>query len=298
MRIYGLDFTSAPGERKPITCAVCELWRGVLQVEAVERYASFEGFTQLLQTGGPWIGGLDFPFGQPWKLLTDLSLPLAWAEYVTIIGGKGRQPFEAMINDYRPRQPVGHKEHERLTDSLANSRSPMKLANPPVARMFFEGATRLLDSPVSVLPCRELRGEQRIVVEAYPALVARRFAGSYKSDTTKKQTPERYAARTAIVRGVVGQEMIDMFGFTVQMDEAQQQASIEDASGDTLDAVLCAIQAAWAYGNRNRGFGIPARNHPVVRAEGWIVDPHLVAGRATGAKPTDVSDPNQFAPLE
>jgi hypothetical protein len=282
MRIYGLDFTSAPSERKPITCAVCKLWRDVLQVEAVERYASFEGFTQLLETGGAWIGGLDFPFGQPWKLLTDLSLPLAWEDYVAIIGRKGRQQFEAMLDEYRPLQPAGHKEHERITDSLANSRSPMKLANPSVARMFFEGATRLLDAPVSVLPCRELRGEQRIVVEAYPALMARRFAGSYKSDTAKKQTPERHVARTAIAQGVTGQAMLGIFGLTVRLDDTLAQASIDDASGDTLDAVLCAIQAAWAYQNRTRGFGIPTRNHPVVRAEGWITDPHLIAGRATG----------------
>src|SRR5207244_11419761 len=33
MKIFGLDFTSAPRSKKPITCAVCELHDNLLQVK-------------------------------------------------------------------------------------------------------------------------------------------------------------------------------------------------------------------------------------------------------------------------
>jgi hypothetical protein len=39
-----------------------------------------------------------------------------------------------------------------------------------------------------------------------------------------------------------------------------------DGSGDTLDAVICAVQAAWAAART--GYGLP---QDVPHAEGWIV---------------------------
>jgi hypothetical protein len=44
-------------------------------------------------------------------------------------------------------------------------------------------------------------------------------------------------------------------------------ALIDDGSADLLDAVLCAILAAWAWQRRDAGFGLPAFD-PL---EGWIV---------------------------
>jgi hypothetical protein len=41
---------------------------------------------------------------------------------------------------------------------------------------------------------------------------------------------------------------------------------VEDAAGDSLDAVLCLMQAAWA--SQRPGWGLPARIDPL---EGWIV---------------------------
>lgn len=82
-----------------------------------------------------------------------------------------------------PRAP-GDKEHLRVTDQLARSKSPQKLYGVPVGKMFYEGAKRLLESPVSILPVRP-SDDNRIAIEAYPALVVRRWIGnqSYKSDT-------------------------------------------------------------------------------------------------------------------
>ncbi len=39
-----------------------------------------------------------------------------------------------------------------------------------------------------------------------------------------------------------------------------------------LDALLCALQAAWAYTQRERGYGISSACDPL---EGCIVDPQL-----------------------
>ena len=50
----------------------------------------------------------------------------------------------------------------------------------------------------------------------------------------------------------------------------------DDPCGDQLDALLCAIQAGWAWTKRNNGFGLPDRVDPL---EGWIADA-TVAQRA------------------
>jgi hypothetical protein len=44
----------------------------------------------------------------------------------------------------------------------------------------------------------------------------------------------------------------------------------DDPQADTLDALLCAVQAAWAWTHRERGFGMP---EDCDRLEGWIADP-------------------------
>ena len=52
---------------------------------------------------------------------------------------------------------------------------------------------------------------------------------------------------------------------------------VEDATGDTLDSVLCAVQAAWAHLNKGKGYGVPDQ---VNVSEGWIVDPQFLDGVA------------------
>jgi hypothetical protein len=44
----------------------------------------------------------------------------------------------------------------------------------------------------------------------------------------------------------------------------------DDPTGDQLDALLCAIQATWAWTNRHDGYGAPDAVDPL---EGWIADP-------------------------
>ena len=47
-------------------------------------------------------------------------------------------------------------------------------------------------------------------------------------------------------------------------------ACVDDVTGDSIDAVCAAVQAAWAQQQRNDGYGVP---QDCDLAEGWIVDP-------------------------
>ena len=53
---------------------------------------------------------------------------------------------------------------------------------------------------------------------------------------------------------------------------------LDDPTGDRLDALLCAIQAAWAWGQRKSDFGTP---NDLDTLEGWIADPSLVGPSIT-----------------
>jgi predicted RNase H-like nuclease len=144
----------------------------------------------------------------------------------------------------------------------------MMLHGVPVAKMFLAGAPRLAASAVSILPCRPT-ADDRIAIETYPALAARCWLGraSYKSDGRAGQSADRRAARRRLVEAIAS-DARGRYGVNVALSPAQAQALVEDGSGDSLDAVLCALQAAWALGRANRGVPPDAD-----RLEGWIVDP-------------------------
>jgi hypothetical protein len=280
MRIYGLDFTSAPRQAKPITCAECWLEGEVLAVERVVPLVSFAAFEAFLRSPGPWVAGFDFPFGQPRRLVEALGWPQPWEAYVRRLSGEGKPAFEAALTAYCAGRPLGDKHHLRATDVPARPCSPMMLHRVPVAKMFFEGASRLLASGVSILPCRPTR-DPRIALEAYPALVARRWLGlrSYKSDERARQTPERAAARRDLLRALRSEKLPAAYGLSLALEDGLTDSLVEDATGDRLDALLCAVQAAWAYTQRARDHGIPPGCDPL---EGCIVDPVIRDGPATG----------------
>jgi len=262
--------------KKPITCAYCELIvspQPCLHVRECRAFSTFHEFENFLIDGGPWLAAMDFPFGQPLKLLTESGWPLVWEEYVALVAEMGKAAFEEMIATYRMSRPAGDKLHLRVTDRLAGARSPMMLHYTPVGKMFFVGTSRLLSSGVSVLPCRPTNSE-RIVVEGYPALVARRWSGgrSYKSDERNRQTNEQMEVRQQILDSICSHELTAIYGMSLLIDEALLDVLKRDVMGDQLDAVLCAVQAAWACLQSEKQYGIPS-GHEV---EGWIVDPLLI----------------------
>lgn len=294
MKIYGLDFTSAPTSRKPITCASGVFTKakgGKLSIQQIEKFAGFPEFEEFLARKGPWFAGIDFPFGQPWRLIRDLKLKPKWPDYVRSMAKWDKQTFEEKIKTYQNNRQTGSKEPLRITDSLAGAKSPLKLVNPPAGKMFFEGARRLYQAGVSILPCCSGK-DNRIVVETYPALLARRFAGSYKS----KRTEREKTARQDILKGLMSAKLAMEFGFRMELDRAVKTLVIDDPSGDMLDAALCAVQAAWSYSRGKPNYGIPDILHPILQAEGWIIDPALIRNGVNRAASEDrVLKPNPEA---
>jgi predicted RNase H-like nuclease len=109
---------------------------------------------------------------------------------------------------------------------------------------------------------------RRVALEGYPGLLAREVLGSrsYKSDDKAKQTPERLIARKDLVTALEhGQTRLAL---RLKLTHAQRDAIIDDASGDSLDAVLCLLQAAWGWGQGAPRYGLPANMDAL---EGWIV---------------------------
>ena len=150
--ILGIDFTSSPTRKKPITCIHCTLDDSTLRMQDFEKWPSFESFETALAKPGPWIAGIDFPFGQARRFVENIGWPPYWAEYVHHAGGLGRIGFREALNSYKQGRIAGDKEHRRATDKTAGSISPQKLHGVPVGLMFFEGAPRLLASGVTIPP--------------------------------------------------------------------------------------------------------------------------------------------------
>lgn len=273
MRIYGLDFTSAPGRRKPLVVLRCELAGDVLRVEDAETLTDFGQFEAWLETPGPWVCGMDFPFGQPESLVSALGWPKDWSGYVDTVAALGKEKFEGTVRADMASRPYGSKWRYRLADRRSGSSSAMMLFRVPVGKMFFQGAPRLLRSGVSVEPCRP-NVDPRVAVEAYPAVVARRFLEreSYKRDGVP-DTPQRRGARGRLVRSLGSETLRHAYGFTVAMDDAWRRRFVEEPGADALDSLLCAVQAGWAYAKRDEGWGVPPECD---QNEGWILDPALL----------------------
>ena len=263
MKILGIDFTSRPSRRKPLTCLHCELASGTLQARQLEAWTNYPAFENALTQPGPWIAGIDFPFGQTRQFIETIGWPLAWSDYVALAESLGRDGFRSALTDYRAHRAEGDKEHRRATDKAAGSISPQKLHGTPVGLMFFEGAPRLLASPVTI-PCLKSGDPERVVVEAYPGVLARALVGrrSYKTETRSKRTADQRDARHEILRRL-RQDSPELFGFDVEADSSL----CDDPGADDLDALLCAAQAAWAWTQRENGYGAPADVDPL---EGWI----------------------------
>jgi uncharacterized protein DUF429 len=267
MKIYGIDFTSSPSKRKPITCLECELAGSTLTAGTLLEWPDFNDFEEALRKPGLWIAGIDFPFGQARRFIETIGWPDTWEEYVKHAASLGRDGFVDALNAYRRVRVSGDKEHKRITDKLAHSISPQKIYGVPVGKMFYEGAPRLLESGVMV-PGLHRGDPRRIVVEAYPGILARALIGrkSYKNDTRRKQTPAMHNARAEILDKIKNGAVRQHYDLKV----SAPPSLADDPTGDSLDALLCAIQAAFAWKQRDNRYGEPANSDPL---EGWIADP-------------------------
>jgi hypothetical protein len=273
VRILGVDFTSAPRPAKPITVAVGALVDDALVVERVDRIDDFEGFERMLRMPGPWVGGFDFPFGLPRELVVALGWPLTWAALVRHYAKLDRGTVATAFDAFRAARAAGSKYAHRSGDAASGAHSPMKLVNPPVAWMLHAGAPRLLEAGVH-LPTLHEGDRTRVALEAYPGLAMRRIAAqsghrrapSYKSDARAGRTSARREARILLLDAIVRGDYAR--GVPVSMPRSLANATIDDGSGDTLDSIAAAVQAAWGAQRAVANYGMP---ECVDQIEGWIV---------------------------
>jgi hypothetical protein len=92
----------------------------------LSRWSDFSPFEEALKNPGPWIAGINFPFGQSRTFIENIGWPGDWAGYVEHARSLGREGFRKALDAYRGRRPFGDKEHRRATDVAASSVSPPK----------------------------------------------------------------------------------------------------------------------------------------------------------------------------
>ena len=323
--VYGLDFTSSPSRKdakgdsaKWLTLAKCRLTEDVLRVESLARLNSeaenhFTAYETWLKTEGEWVAGIDFSFGMPLAAIEhfgwlDGKEDGTWADYIQCLytQNEDMKAFERTIESWSYPNEISESgnpikiQPKRIADQLAHSQSPLKVNdNPHPGKMFFRGCKALLESDVTIPPLRYLPNNlpYRVVVEAYPRLVAQRFFPEQatfrdnltaiaalsqsakkarltveekervKTDATalRKRLREmlRYKetkseqAKTNRRRVIEGLSGRNAYGFTLDVGNFGANC-VDDPKGDVLDSVLCAVQAAWAHTQKAANFGIPS----------------------------------------
>ncbi len=270
--LLGVDFTSAPTRRKPITVARGLRQGVVLRLERLDALDGLAGFETLLVERGPWLGAFDFPFGLPRAFVDSLALgshiDAVIAELQRRCGG--RMAFRALVDAWGNGRAAGQRLVHRRTDVAMDgvrSSSPLQTRYVPVGFMFYEGLSRLVRAGVAIPRLRE-GDPQRTAVEGYPGLLAFELIGrrSYKNDPGA----DRLIARKDIVDTL--EQGRTRLGLRLKLTHAMRESLVDDASGDRLDAVLCLMQAGWAA--VQPGHGLPADVDPV---EGWITSAGAVA---------------------
>lgn len=270
--LLGCDFSSSPSKRKPIVVAWGVAQQGRVQLQRLESLPSLDAFSAMLDRAVPWVGGFDLPFGLPRELVETLEWPTDWLACIRHYAGLSRVDIRRQFAGFCDARPSGAKFAHRATDRPAASSPSMKWVNPPVAYMLHAGVPRLLEAGVYFPGLQPISAaKDKVALEAYPGLLAREVLGrrSYKSDDKAKQTPDRLIARKDLVNALeLGQTRL---GLRLKLSHAQRDSLVEDASGDSLDATLCLVQAAWAQQQHAKGvalYGLP----PTMDAlEGWIV---------------------------
>jgi hypothetical protein len=266
VRICGVDFTSAPKRDKPIVVADCEADGARLLLRRFLEFADWPGYELWLGEDGAWIGGFDFPFGLPRRFVEAQRWPSDWSGMVKacVAGGKDRFAETAMRAFVAARSP---QDKHRQTDLVANSHSPLKTrTNPPVGLMFYEGTWRLLKQGIRIPGLNETTS-RKVALEAYPGFVVRQLRERYYKNDKLGAGTANLDARKRIVQGLLTSPNRALSCSLCLASKALREPLLH-ASGDWLDAVLCATQAHWAWQKRDVNFGLPQK---IDSREGWIV---------------------------
>ena len=276
--LLGVDFSSAPSVRKPITVARGSLTGDVLRLERIDALPHFAAFESMLRESGPWLGAFDFPFGLPREFVDSLALgstlDAVCAEVHRRCGT--RMGFRALVDAWGNGRPAGQRLVHRHTDRAhagVSSTSPLQTRYVPVGFMYFEGLRRLVEADLT-LPRLRQGDAQRVALEGYPGLLAFELIGrrSYKNSDASDRRAARADMLDALRAGGARQSLrvglhVDMrVDMRVDMTTAQRRAILVNVSGDLIDALLCLVQAARA--STRADLGLPA---DVDAVEGWIV---------------------------
>ena len=271
--LLGCDFSSSPSRQKTIVIATGHLVDNGVALSNLECFTSLDAWAaRLAQPGERWVGGFDMPFGLPRELVQALGWPTDWAACMDHYLSLSRADIRSTFKAFCAARPVGQKFAHRATDGPAGSSPSMKWVNPPVAFMLHAGVPLLRQAGVYLpgLMPTPAQPPERVALEAYPGLLARAVLGrrSYKSDDKLRQTPDRLDARRALLASL---EAGQFKGLRLQLAAEQRALLVSDARGDSMDAVLCQLQAAWALQQHQQGaplYGLPPDMDPL---EGWIV---------------------------
>lgn len=275
--LVGCDFSSSPSRKKPIVMATgwLHIANQCVVLERLERLESLDAFALWLSDlqKGSWVGAFDFPFGLPRELVVQLGWPQSWSALIAHYAGLERSQIRAVFAAFCNARPVGSKFAHRATDGPAGSSPSMKWVNPPVAFMLHAGVPRLLQAGVTVVGLHKPPADNgssllRLALEGYPGLLAKEILGHtpYKSDNRAKQTPEKLLARKDLITRL--EQGATRLALRLKTTHALRDTLVSDASGDSLDAALCLVQAGWAA-----RFGAPLYGLPndMDTLEGWIV---------------------------
>jgi hypothetical protein len=117
------------------------------------------------------------------------------------------------------------------------------------------------------VPALNETGAARIALEAFPGFLVGRLGERYY-----KNDKPRSAAANSVARGRIIDQLrdcrSDALSCSLALGSKRLGERLLHASGDWLDAVLCAVQAHWGWLRKDANFGLPEDVDPV---EGWIV---------------------------
>ena len=142
--LAGVDFTSRPTPRKPITVALGRLRGDVVVLDRLDAIPTSTGFAAWLERPAPRIAAFDLPFGLPRELVDDARLAgrLAAPDAPLRVALARRDPVDLRGVLCRAAGRARSSPTGRA-DAPAGSSSPMKWVNPPVAYMLHAGVPLL-----------------------------------------------------------------------------------------------------------------------------------------------------------
>jgi hypothetical protein len=251
VRVFGVDFTSAPKKSKPIVIAECETDPEVrlVQFHTLTTLTHFEKW--LHEFDG--IAGIDAPFGFPSEFREALGLNGSWEAQANQIGSIGFEEVFRRANEFRLNRPVGNKEPRRMADVATSSVSSMKMYNPPIGRMAAKIIPLLAKTNASIFPVR-VTDSDRVIFEIYCTPFARKVVGRipYKNKAGLNQIRCRILSELPIL-----------------VPTSCRNTIIEDDLGDYLDALIGAYEAQSAWRKVTEGQTLIPSDLDLL--EGWTV---------------------------